>query len=38
MAVAGLRRHAQQECRWTYFPAGELRDARTAGKLNAMGL
>lgn len=39
MRVAGfLRAHARPEWRWTHIPAGELRDARTAAKLKAMGL
>lgn len=39
MRVAGfLRAHGRPEWRWTHIPAGELRDARTAAKLKAMGL
>jgi hypothetical protein len=39
MAVADvLRRFAKPDWRWSHFPAGELRDKRTAGKLKAMGL
>jgi VRR-NUC domain len=37
--VAGiLRAHGLPGWRWTHIPAGELRDARTASKLKAMGL
>lgn len=35
---AFLRRAWPDDLPYTHFPAGELRDARTAGKLKAMGL
>lgn len=39
MSVAAyLRRAWPEHLPWTHFPAGELRDARTGGKLKAMGL
>jgi hypothetical protein len=39
MSVAKvLRDHARPEWRWTHFPAGELRDVRTAVKLRQMGV
>lgn len=39
MAVAGiLRDFCKPSWRWTHFPAGEARDARTGAKLKAMGL
>ena len=39
MAVAGLlRQHVRSGWRWGHYPAGELRDARTAAKLKAMGV
>jgi hypothetical protein len=39
MQVAALlRKHAKPLWRWSHFPAGELRDVRTAAKLRAMGL
>ena len=39
MGVAHLlRRLCLPTWRWSHFPAGELRDAATAGKLKAMGL
>ncbi len=39
MAVAHvLRRLCLPTWRWSHFPAGELRDAATAGKLKAIGL
>ena len=33
-----LRRFARPDWRWSHFPAGELRDVRTAAKLKAMGV
>jgi hypothetical protein len=33
-----LRAHALPEWQWTHIASGELRDARTAGKLKQMGL
>ena len=33
-----LRVYAKPDWRWTHFPAGELREKRTAAKLKAMGL
>ena len=33
-----LRVFARPDWRWTHFPAGELREKRTAAKLKAMGL
>jgi len=33
-----LRNHARPEWRWSHFPAGEARDARTGARLKAMGL
>jgi hypothetical protein len=39
MQVAALlRKHAKPLWRWSHFPAGERRDARTSAKLRAMGL
>lgn len=39
MAVAKLlRAHARSDWQWTHIGSGELRDARTAGKLKQMGL
>ena len=39
MAVAGLlRQHAAPGWLWGHYPAGELRDVRTAAKLKAMGV
>lgn len=35
---AFLRRAWPDDLPYTHFPAGELRDARTAGKLKSMGL
>jgi hypothetical protein len=37
-AAAFLRRAWPEELPWTHFPAGELRDKATGGKLKAMGL
>jgi hypothetical protein len=36
--AAYLRRAWPEHLPWTHFPAGEKRDARTGGKLKAMGL
>lgn len=36
-AAAFIRRAWPEHLPWTHFPAGELRDPRTAGKLKAMG-
>lgn len=36
-AAAFIRRAWPEHLPWTHFPAGELRDARTAGKLKSMG-
>jgi hypothetical protein len=33
-----LRRHVRPDWRWSHFPAGERRDARTGAKLKRMGL
>lgn len=39
MAVAKvLRSYARSDWQWTHIASGELRDARTAGKLKQMGL
>ena len=39
MAVAGtLRRFIRPDWRWSHYPAGELRNPRTAAKLKAMGV
>ena len=39
MSVAALlRKRARPDWRWTHIPSGELRDARTAAKLKAMGM
>ena len=39
MAVAGtLRRSIRPDWRWSHYPAGELRNPRTAGKLKRMGV
>jgi hypothetical protein len=39
MATAKLlRTHAAPEWRWSHFPAGEARDARTGARLKAMDL
>lgn len=36
--AAILRTHGRPEWRWAHIPNGELRDARTASKLRAMGV
>jgi hypothetical protein len=33
-----LRRHVRPDWRWSHFPSGEKRDARTGAKLKRMGL
>src|ERR1039458_352352 len=39
MSVAKLLRdYARSDWQWTHVPSGEVRDARTAGKLKAMGI
>lgn len=37
-AAAFIRRAWPEHLPWTHFPAGELRDKATAGKLKGMGL
>ena len=33
-----MRDHARPEWRWSHFPAGERRDAKTGARVKAMGL